>query len=53
MVASFFEVVMWAKVSSLSSYAKSHWITKLVTVVLGAEATPLIYQVGGDYLEGR
>lgn len=44
---------MWAKVSSLFSYAKSHWITTLVTVVLGAGATPLIYQVGGDYLEGR
>lgn len=44
---------MWVKVLSLFSYAKSHWITTLVTVVLGAGATSFIYQVGGDILEGR
>jgi len=44
---------MWAKINFLFSYIRGHKVTTAVFVFLGASATSLIYQVGGDVVDGR
>ncbi|MBA6060182.1 hypothetical protein [Pseudomonas juntendi] len=44
---------MWAKINFLFNCVKGHRITTAVVVFLGASATSLIYQVGGDIVDGR
>ncbi|MCO7524845.1 hypothetical protein NJH54_10000 [Pseudomonas asiatica] len=44
---------MWAKINLLFGYIKSHKVTATIVLFLGAGATSLIYQVGGDIIEGR